>query len=351
VSGWRALTPSLSRWDVFALIGGVIGAAIWYWWSTMDAKDTVTPKYILLLPAIIVLFRKPIDILLTPLHAVKKHVPRLVLIAAGLAVPYLVTHYFYKHGVSNFPLAQKSIVWGTILSYVVLRIPDTSLLARVSIPRASSAIVMLCMLWLGGSPAFADDFARDKRRLEDGLRTPGWAETIAGTAATVISVLVNGALVFQRSSGNQQPVSSGGGTIPGRASSTEEPMQEPTHYTLDVRTENERTSLVADDQDRLWVYAKLTCLKGLVKTDLTKLVSMTIGGEYAGWVSVRQAAFSEGYKAVLLGAKPPRAEAELKDEASVILLFSAATADGETIEGPITVQLRGELNLDLEVLA
>src|ERR1051325_1791872 len=39
-AGWRILLPSLSRWDVFALIGGAISAAIWYGWSAMDVKDT-----------------------------------------------------------------------------------------------------------------------------------------------------------------------------------------------------------------------------------------------------------------------------------------------------------------------
>src|SRR3989442_1563330 len=108
---------SLSRWDAAALGGGVIGAGVWYGWSTLDVKDTVTPKYIMLMPILIVLFRKPLDVLLRPLQVVKQRIPRLVLIAAGLAAPYLVAHTLYDrvspYG-KEWAYAQKSIIWGTV---------------------------------------------------------------------------------------------------------------------------------------------------------------------------------------------------------------------------------------------
>ena len=64
----------------------------------MDVKDKVTPFYILLLPVLIVVFRKPIDRLLLPLQKLKNQAPRLVLIGVGLATPYMLAHYYIKMG-------------------------------------------------------------------------------------------------------------------------------------------------------------------------------------------------------------------------------------------------------------
>jgi hypothetical protein len=185
-------------------------------------------------------------------------------------------------------------------------------------------------------PTFADDFARDFTRLEDGMRTAGWAESIAGTAATAINVLVNGALVFQQ---------------PGKSTENGGDGQDAPQYTMDVRTENERTSLVADDVDRLWVYAKLTCVKGPVTTDLTGGISFYLSGQYADWVSIRQNSSMEGYKAILLGAKPPNEGAKLEDNAKVTVQVSGTTTEGEPINGPVTIDLEDELKLDVTILA
>jgi hypothetical protein len=169
--------------------------------------------------------------------------------------------------------------------------------------------------------------------LQDGMRTPGWAESIAGTAATAINVLVNGALVFQQS---------------GKSG---ENGQDAPQYTMDVRTENERTSLVADDVDRLWVYAKLTCVKGAVTTDLTGGISFSLSGEYVDWVSIRQTSSSGDYKAILLGAKPPNEGAEVPDNADVTVQVSGETTEGEPILGPVTISLQGEPRMEVDILA
>ena len=59
------------------------------------------------IPVIIVFLRKPLDALLTPLQKIKQHIPRLLLIGAGLAAPYLVADFIYKHkvqwGLGDFP--------------------------------------------------------------------------------------------------------------------------------------------------------------------------------------------------------------------------------------------------------
>jgi hypothetical protein len=325
-------------------LGGLGGAGLWYGWSAMDVKDTVTPWYIVLIPVLIVLFRRPLDLLLKPLQVVKSRIPRLVLIAAGLSVPYFLAHYFYSHGVSNFPLAQKSITWGTALSYVILRIPESGSLLRKPLLRSP---ISLTMLWFGlllalalqsivADSALADDFTHDFRRLEDGLRTGGWAQSIAGTAATVISGLVNGALVFQRTPLN--PPSEG--------------QEEPARYKMDVRTEDERTSLAADRMDRLWLYAQLSCSKPSVDSQaLTAAIQFTFDGTYAAWVSIKNSQSISGYNAVQLAADPPSPDDELPDDATVTVLVSGATAQGEPIQVPVTISLESEPDMDIEVLS
>lgn len=338
---------SLSRWDAAALLGGGLGSALWYGWSAMDVKDTVTPRYILLIPVFIIVFRKPLDALLRPLQAVKQHIPRLVLVGAGLAAPYFLAQYFYRHGVSNFPLAQKSIIWGTMLSYVIMRIPTRAHPVDRMLSRVPNRPATFCWFCIGFGlslmlqemmtvSAWADDFSHDYRRLEDGLRTDGWAQTIAGTAATVINGLVNGALVFQKptSDTNQNP---------------EEP---PVNYTMDVRTEDERTTLAADGQDRLWVYGQISCSDPKVDTQaLTTAIQFAFDGTYASWMSIATMQSTGGYNAVQLAANPPTPDDELPEDASVTVLVSGATAQGEPIQVPVTISLQPEPDMNIEVLS
>ena len=336
----------LSRWDIAALAGGAVSAGVWYFWSTLDRsalQDHFTHFYIMGFTAAVVFLRKPIDRLLAPIQAFKKHIPRLVLIGAALALPYFLAHFFYSQHISNYPLMHWSIVSGTILPYILLRIPENwQKGARSSLIHATGAhgwiflLIAAAVSFGDAYPLFADDFARDFTRLEDGMRTPGWAESIAGTAATAINVLVNGALVFQQ---------------PGKSSGNGGDGEDAPQYTMDVRTENERTSLVADDVDRLWVYGKLTCVKGAVTTDLTDGLSFALSGQYADWVSIRQTSSTDGYKAILLGAKPPNDGAELDDNADVTVTVSGATTEGEPIQAPVTISLQNEPRMEVDILA
>lgn len=341
---WRALLPSFSRWDFLALGGGALGAALWHFWSKLDVRDPLTPKLILALPLLLILLRKPIDLLLAPLEVVKSRIPRLFLIGVGLATPYLVTNYLYtKLGISNFPLARQSIVWGTLLSYIIMRVPETDGLPKLSSyfrrPAAPLGLWLLgaALLVLGTDPAWADDFGRDWRRLEDGMRTPGWAQAIAGTTATVINALVNGALIFQ--------------TTRPRPRAEGEP-EDDTHYTLDVRTEDQRTKLAADGDDRLWIYALLTCDKPAVDTaSLTQALAFTFGGEQAGWMSIRQDQFTDGFKAVQVVCTPPTPETEVPENAAVTVTVSGQTAEGDTVEVPVRLELADGLRMEVEILS
>ena len=302
-------------------------------------QDGFTHFYILGFTAAVVFLRKPLDRLLAPIQAIKQHIPRLILIGVALALPYFLAHFFYNQGTRNYPLMHQSIVSGTILPYVLLRIPENwqsgvrSRLSQTTNTHICMFLLVMAALIGVTGPVLADDFTRDFTRLEDGMRTPGWAESIAGTAATAINVLVNGALVFQQ---------------PGKSS---EDGEDAPQYTMDVRTENERTSLTVDDVDRLWVYGKLTCIKGAVTTDLTDGISFALSGQYVDWVSIRQNSFTDGYKAILLGAKPPNDGAKLDDNANVTVLVAGATAEGEPINALVTIDLEDELKLDVTILA
>lgn len=336
----------LSRWDLSAIIGAAVSAGAWYYWSTLDKnapKDNFTHFYIMGFTLVVVFLRRQIDFLITPLQAVKQHIPRLVLIGVALALPYYITHYFYttKH-IENYPLVHKSIVWGTILPYLLLRIPENwQRPIRAGLAQAGGThawfIIGAVALWFFGDAviALADDFMRDRTRLEDGLRTPGWAETIAGTTATAINVLVNGGLVFQRP------------PKPGKDG------EEPASYTMDIRTEDERTSIAADGEDRMWVYAKILCSKASVNAQgLTNAISFTFGGsKYADWMSIRSTQSHSGYKAVLIACTPPSPETEVEEGATVDLTVEGSTADGEPMRGTVTLKLDAPLEMKVEVLA
>lgn len=340
----RPFLPSFSRWDFAALGGGGVGAALWHYWAKMSVPDPVTPKIILALPLLFIFLRKPIDLLLAPLEIVKSRIPRLFLIGAGLATPYLVTNYFYnKLHISNYPLAQYSILWGTLLSYVIMRIPEVEGLPKLSSLFKGRSAAWLAWFGIGAvwltvtDLALADDFTRDWRRLEDGMRTPGWAQAIAGTTATVINGLVNGALIFQ--------------TTTRRPRGPEEP-EDNTHYTLDVRTEGERTTLAADGDDRIWVYGQLSCDKPAVDcAALTRALSFTFGGAQAGWMSIKSEQFTDGFKAVQLVATPPTPETEVPPDATVVVTVSGRTADGDQVQVPVNLRLEEGLKMEVEILS
>lgn len=331
----------LSRWDFYAVVGGALSAAAWHYWTTLDPRagnDRFTALYIMGFTAAVIFLRKQIDVLLTPLNSIKKHIPRLVIIGISLALPYFMAQYFYGQGERNYPLMHKSIVWGTILPYILLRIPGGGGGKTQTLLSATSGWLLWSIITtiVAGDAGMlmAHDFADDFRRIEDGLRTDGWAQAIAGTTASAINVLVNGALVFQQ---------------PGKPGKDGE---EPAQYTMDIRTEGERTSIIADGDDRLWVYAKIMCSKASVNAQgLTNAISFTFGGgKYAGWMSVKSTQSHSGYKAVLLACTPPNPDAEVEDGATVDLTVAGTTAEGEPMQGTVSLQIEGELKLDLDVL-
>ena len=153
----------------------------------------------------------------------------------------------------------------------------------------------------------------------------------------VFNVLVNGRPVSRRQ---------------GRPTE-QEGDEPPVNYTLDIRTEDERTSLAADGEDRLWLYAKITCDKAGVDTDsLTSAISFSFGGgQYAGWMEIKSTQSHSGYKAVLLACTPPVPDAEIAEDASVLVTVAGMSADGDSIEGTVTIELIPDFDLSFEILS
>jgi len=121
---------------------------------------------------------------------------------------------------------------------------------------------------------------------------------------------------------------------------------------MDVRTEDERTTLAADDKDRLWVYAQIMCNKPEVDVrSLTAAIAFSFQGKYANWLKIKQQQFVGSHKAILLAAEPPSPDAQLDDNANVIVQVSGATAEGEPIEVPVTISLEDEPRMEVDILA
>lgn len=188
--------------------------------------------------------------------------------------------------------------------------------------------LILLLFWglaaflLSASLACADDFLRDPTRLQDGLRTTGWAPVIAGTAATVVTILVNGSVILQTSLGDDEL----------------EPGEEPTKWDLDITTENNRSTLYADGDDMLWIYAQVLCNKPAKRPGLvTKGIRFGVGGTHADWITLGRPTMSGGRKAIRIKAAPPTPDSELTDENFTILV--TATIEGKSMTGPVELTL------------
>ena len=196
------------------------------WFRSGEGVDIVTPLLVMGIPVLLVWFRSHTDAMLRPLQPLRQKVPKVVLIGVGLATPFVIAFFlYYVCGyacgrlpfVSNFGfvgglfrqynLLRLTMVFGTLISYVILRTPVAKVpggrqivggLARQAMRAAPMLLWMVALgVFFYHGTAWADDFLRDPFNLNDGLRTGGFAPVIAGTASTVVTVLVNGAEVVR----------------------------------------------------------------------------------------------------------------------------------------------------------
>jgi len=123
------------------LTGGAAAAGAWYSLSRLDPSapagaDWMSPCLILTTSIVLTLLRRPLDILLQPLETLKRRLPRSILILVGLFAPVVLAVYFHQTTFSGdatgqeYALARKSTIWGILWSYVIMRIPDASVLPR-----------------------------------------------------------------------------------------------------------------------------------------------------------------------------------------------------------------------------
>ena len=125
-----------------------------------------------------------------------------MLIGIGIFVPFLTAWILYNIlGFSQYPLMQANIVVGTLAAYVITRDPRPAQLSqrRGAGPAATMAVMILAVFLCSAlaAPVLADDCTRDPLNAQDCLRTPGFAEFIAGLVAAVLAGLVNGPIILQ----------------------------------------------------------------------------------------------------------------------------------------------------------
>ena len=207
------LLLKLNSWETGRKVGMVAGLAAGAWivcevvgrgmrasnlFNMREQLDLATPVAMVLIPLMLVLFRRETDGWLRPLQAVLKHIPKILLTLVALAVPYLLGYYLYNSaGLSQYHLLKWNVILGILISYVLLRTPQAA--GGRTRPIAGMATLWLLaatgwLLWevLGGAqPAWADDFLKDPFNLKDGLRTGGVAPLLSGTAALLGLLGVN----------------------------------------------------------------------------------------------------------------------------------------------------------------
>ncbi len=293
-----AKVPLLGR---FAMGGGVLGIGWLIRYKSglfqgREGVDLVTPLLMVALPVLIVLFREPLDAVLRPLDPYRRRVPRIVLVVLGLAAPYFMAHIIYNwFGMIEYPFLRSSVVFGTMISYAILRTPagvpprsagtasagggatpsGTGGSAPPPLPGAGRPALSRRTAWVGlawiigahllmVTPALADDFLRDPFNGNDGLRTPGVATAIAGTVTVIVSGLVNGAEVVRtviEAQGGGEGAGGGAGVVGGAAGAVGEggDEEEPRQVQIVVNTTDQAggqaTRLEQGAVDVIFIYA------------------------------------------------------------------------------------------------
>ena len=122
--------------------------------------------------------------------------------------------------------------------------------------------------------------------------------------------------------------------------------QEPKEYELDIRTQDDRTSLNTDGEDFLWVYAQVRCNKPEVDTEpLTSSLTFTAEGTDAKWLGLGSPQRTNGFKSVPVRAWPPSANAQLSEAKATVMV--SAVIEGHPVSGPVTITLEELLRMEI----
>lgn len=127
--GRRALAQRSQGWfNTASIVGGGIAGVLWFLYSSIrssrEGLDLVTPLIMVLLPIVITALRGPIDRLLAVLDPIRRQIPRVILIGAGLAAPFVVATLLYGK-YTEYPYLRISTILGTLTSYAIIRTPVT----------------------------------------------------------------------------------------------------------------------------------------------------------------------------------------------------------------------------------
>ena len=200
----------------------------------------------------------------------------------------------------------------------------------------------LAFFLLFAAPAlFADDCARDWRRAEDCLRTPGFAQGLGTGVGVIATVLVNGAAIATIVLSPPQTVSQGAS---GGEGGDGQPQDPPKQYFLNILTQDYRTSLKTDGQDSLWVYAQVSCSDPNVDTTgLTAAVHFHAAGDNAAWLIPGAPTRNGGYAAIEVRAQPPAPGAQLAGAGAAVV--ASTMIEGTVVSGTVPLQLASEVQL------
>jgi len=172
-----------------------------------EGLDIMTPLAMILIPMLLVFFRRETDSFLRPLQVVLRVIPRILLTLIALAVPFFLGYWLYEVvGFSQYSLLRWNVILGVLVSYALLRVPQGTNRPAGPVPAATAILIgtaglVLADLLLGQQSAYADDFEDDPFNLNDGLRTTGAAQWISGTAGGLGVLGVNGVEIVRNLTG------------------------------------------------------------------------------------------------------------------------------------------------------
>jgi hypothetical protein len=196
--------------------------------------------------------------------------------------------------------------------------------------------VSFLLVWAG--IAYASDCPpNDPSRLDCQGAASTARSPLVPLAGAIAGVLVNGRLISRT---RLQPPSRNGDGDKG------DDDEEPTEYTLDIRTQDQRTTLLPDDEDSLWIYGQVRCNKPEVDTaSLTSSLTFGKEGPNAEWLKMDEPKMYSGFKAVCVHARPPYDEAQLINGDPMVRV--STTIDGNEISGPVTLTIEEEYELEI----
>lgn len=128
----------------------------------------------------------------------------------------------------------------------------------------------------------------------------------------------------------------------GSGKETGKEKEEQTKYTLDIHTQDanmvQRTDLAVNDEDFIWIYARVICNKQEIDTEsITRALAFTREGPDSEWLVLGESRMVAESKVIAVKARPPFPDAELTSEKATVAI--SASIEGNQIRGPVNLTL------------